>query len=204
MVGWNASTFLLIVSISGALVWVGLCALVAALKKLWAKKQEKAFSPRRTITTFLVTGILGQAMYWVLGITVLDSVAYSKYTDAVSNARTIYNVALEFAEKNPSHGLQTVVAYTGSSYPEGSFEAYAAEFLPEGTYFYAVTFDAKGQPEYTYWSANPLDAAHLQASTREDVSRIVRNPLGDGNGAVGGYSAEADRRIHSRRENTVD
>ena len=196
----SGAAVLLLYAAAGAVIWAGICALVVVPQKIRAKNWNMVYDPSWTIIRFVVTGILGQAMFWFLGIALLNSVAYSKYSAFSTNAKMVYNTAQRFAEEHPSHGLQTVVGYTGGTYPEGSFGAYAAKYIATGTYYYAVTFDADGKPEYAYWSARPLDAADLHAHTREEVRRIIRNPFADDSSIVGGYSVYKERMLQADKK----
>ena len=48
------------------LLWAGICLLTILYKSHKAERHDQRYTPGGTIAAFVVTGILGQIIYWVI------------------------------------------------------------------------------------------------------------------------------------------
>ena len=180
---------LILMSLTGALLWAGICALVVVPQKIRAKNWNMEYDPRSTIAKFAVLGILGQVIVWnFLFLPLLGSASYSRLCAANSNAKMVCNIACTYQADHPDRKLQTMAGCASDHVSPDSLDDYMCRMMPTNTrYYYAVVIGANGKPEAAYWSRNPLDVSDLHGTTREEVLHIMRNPFADENSIVGEF-----------------
>ena len=186
----SSAAFLLLLAAAGAFIWAGLCALFAVPQHLRYKRGYTGYTgkeARRTVIGFAVTGIIGQVIFWMLGLSMLGSVAYSNYCSANANARMVYNIASNYQKEYPDNTLQTMAGCARESEPDESLEYYMHRNL-NGHYYFAVVVGTNGKPQAAYWSRKPLNVNSLRGTTRDETTHLYQNPFADTKRLVGEYS----------------
>ena len=188
----SSALVFILMSLIGALLWAGICALFAVPQHLRFKRGYEGYTgreARRTVIGFVISGVIVQAGFWMLAISALQAVGYNRYREANGNARTAYETAVDYQKKHPGVSLQTVVVETTDNYPEDSLESRVKGLFTSmrEDSCCVVTVGKDGMPEAAYWSYNPLHKDSLHGTTREQAKNIVCNPLIDDNCIVGEY-----------------
>ena len=80
------------------LLWTGICVLTILYKSHKAERHDQRFTPGGTIAAFVVTGIIGQVIYWTIAWLILQGTAAAAVMTMESSAQTVYATAVEYAK----------------------------------------------------------------------------------------------------------
>lgn len=197
--------FMIVIALSGILLWAGLCAVWILYQSNQAKKHDQRYTCGGTIAGFTVTGLIGQAIYWVAAWAILQGVASGMVMLMQSQAQTVYHAAASYTEKS-GEKLHTVIGSNrnGSTYAYDSLEAEIIRQLPnEQGIWFAVVADKNGNVVAAYVSHHELTRSELRPMDVQEQQKMLLNPKQGENAVISSWTA-AQQHLQERRDGMGD
>ena len=187
-------------SLISLLIWAGICILTIHLKAKDAKMHDQRYTPGETIVGFVVTGLIGQVLLWVIAWVIMNATAAATVMLLQNRAQTVYTTAEKYAEDPDHEKLHTVIGSTKDkyTYEAGSVEAEILHALSyDGSFWFAVTADKDGNVTAAYFAHHEITKKDLHSMDTKEQQKILMNPFG-GEKAITGSWTMADQKIQGK------
>ena len=161
------------------LLWAGICVLTILYKSHKAERHDQRFTPGGTIAAFVVTGIIGQVIYWTIAWLILQGTAAAAVMTMESSAQTVYATAVEYAKTHDGN-VQSVSGtnmqrfdYSSDSLEAEIIRAFPYEMKP---FWFKVKVDSKGNVLAAYFARHEIKAKDVRPVDAEMQKKMVLNP----------------------------
>lgn len=158
------------------LIWALLFHFALKSEREWAERNDAKPRIKMEAAVWLTVFVIGQGIFWILVISLVEFVGKSKVSSARSNAKSVYDIAAVYHEEFPDVPLHTVNTSTDAPAAKGSLEERMQDWLP-GHYYYAVVMSESGEPQYAYWSLRPIEESEMQPFDQETQLHIYMSPF---------------------------
>lgn len=196
----HTGIFMLTAAGISVLIWVVICILTIHYKARQAERHDTKFTPKGTIIGFVVTGLIGQVIYWAAAWLILQGAASAAVAMMEYNAQTVYNTAVEYAK----HHDGEIRSVSGTSLNRGdyAYDSLEAEIIHSFPYemkpfWFKVTADDKGNVTAAYFARHEIGRNDIRSVNSELQMKMVLNPY-MGEDSITGSWTIADERQSAR------
>lgn len=184
-----------LVSLSGALLWYGMYWLSYTSRKKQAERKGQLFDSLWVRIFYLLHGIAGQIMYWILILAVYQNAGINQYYALNNTAYTIFQTVQNYQticdEEEKECNISGIYQFSEES-PEDDFQAYMQETLHGCSGWYAVVCDEKHHLEYVLYSKNELTPEEIRPPDSTEQKKITTSIFRNTADAIGYYFNKND------------
>lgn len=183
---------MLVTAVIGILLWAGICILVIFYQSHKAKLHDQRYTCAETVIGFVISGIIGQIIYWIIAWQVLNGIAWGAVMMMQGQAQKVYDIAVQYTEDSSHDIIRTVIGNSAElyDYDDNSLEAEIIRQFPyEQAFWFAVTADGNGKVTGAYFTHHELSLKELHNLKLEEQKIIMLNPYMGENQVIGSWTA---------------
>jgi hypothetical protein len=182
------------------LLWAGICMLTILYKSRQAERHDTKYTPKGTIIGFIITGLIGQVIYWTLAWLILQGTASGTVAMMRSNAQKVYETAEEYSQNHD--GEITSVSGTNLNRFDYAYDSLESEIIrafpyEQSPFWFKVVTDSKGNVMAAYFARHEITSKDMRPVDSEMQKKMLLNPYMGEDSITGSWTA-ADANRNSR------
>lgn len=189
--------FMLVTAVISILLWAGICILRILYQSREAKRHDQRYTCGETVVGFMISGIIGQIIYWLIAWQILNGIALGAVMLIQNKAQTIYETAVQYTEDSAHAGIRTVIGNSTEiyHYDADSLEAEIIRQFPyERPFWFAVTADKNGRVIGAYFTHHEISSNELHPVKTEQQKIVILHPYMGEDAVIGSWTISDQKR----------
>ncbi len=176
----------MIPAVISILIWFGIYREWNASQAYKAQVNKKEYRPLGLRIFFILSGIIGQVLYWIIMLGIVGSMAKSNLLALNHTADSIYQLSEKWLDlhENQENQLEGIYHFSDEAEPD-SFAEYLNKITANAEGWYAIVCDENQKPEYVLYSKNEITQDEIKIPDKDEQLKILSRLIRDRWEAVG-------------------
>ena len=176
----------IIPAVISILIWFGIYREWNASEAYKAMVNKKEYKPLGLRIFFILAGLTGQVLYWVMMLGIVGSTAKSNLLSLNHTANSIYRLSEKWLDmhENQENNLEGIYNFSDEAEPD-SFAEYLNKIVINAEGWYAIVCDENHKPEYVLYSKKEITQEELEIPEKDEQLKILSRLIRDRWEAIG-------------------